>query len=90
MPEFRAALPRGLRWFPFCPPWLPIYLSFSFFRCFRFCQGYYDGCIFHRVVKGFLAQTGDPTGTGEGGESIYGEPFKVLPCCCCHAAVLWC
>lgn len=39
-------------------------------------EGYYDGTIFHRVVKGFLAQGGDPTGTGEGGESIYGEPFK--------------
>lgn len=39
-------------------------------------EGYYDGLIFHRVVKGFIAQTGDPTGTGMGGESIYGEPFK--------------
>lgn len=39
-------------------------------------EGYYDGIIFHRVVKGFIAQGGDPTGTGEGGESIYGEPFK--------------
>lgn len=32
--------------------------------------------IFHRLVKDFILQTGDPTGTGEGGESIYGEPFK--------------
>uniref|UniRef100_A0A146KJD8 Spliceosome-associated protein CWC27 homolog n=1 Tax=Lygus hesperus TaxID=30085 RepID=A0A146KJD8_LYGHE len=39
-------------------------------------EGYYDGTIFHRVVKGFIAQGGDPTGTGEGGQSIYGEPFK--------------
>ncbi|XP_064476803.1 spliceosome-associated protein CWC27 homolog [Ornithodoros turicata] len=39
-------------------------------------EGYYDGTIFHRVVKGFIAQGGDPTGTGEGGESIYGAPFK--------------
>jgi len=38
-------------------------------------EGYYDNNIFHRVVKGFIAQTGDPTGTGFGGESIYGEPF---------------
>ncbi|KAI9636105.1 cyclophilin-like domain-containing protein [Dioszegia hungarica] len=38
-------------------------------------EGYYDGVIFHRVVKGFIVQTGDPTGTGTGGESIYGEPF---------------
>lgn len=39
-------------------------------------EGYYDGTIFHRVVKDFIAQGGDPTGTGQGGESIYGEPFK--------------
>jgi len=39
-------------------------------------EGYYDGTIFHRVVKGFCAQGGDPTGTGMGGESIYGQPFK--------------
>jgi peptidyl-prolyl cis-trans isomerase SDCCAG10 len=39
-------------------------------------EGYYDGCVFHRVIKGFLAQTGDPTNTGTGGESIYGEQFK--------------
>lgn len=39
-------------------------------------EGYYDNTIFHRVVKGFIAQGGDPTGTGEGGESIYGQPFK--------------
>ncbi len=39
-------------------------------------EGYYNGTIFHRVVKDFIAQGGDPTGTGEGGESIYGEPFN--------------
>ncbi|KAI4500489.1 hypothetical protein M0802_004451 [Mischocyttarus mexicanus] len=39
-------------------------------------EGYYDNTIFHRVVKGFIVQGGDPTGTGEGGESIYGAPFK--------------
>lgn len=40
-------------------------------------EGYYDGCVFHRVVPNFIAQTGDPTGSGEGGESIYGpEGFK--------------
>jgi peptidyl-prolyl cis-trans isomerase SDCCAG10 len=34
-------------------------------------EGYYDDCLFHRVVKDFIVQTGDPTNTGEGGESIY-------------------
>lgn len=40
-------------------------------------EGYYDDTAFHRLVRGFIVQGGDPTGTGEGGESIYGEPFKV-------------
>eukprot|EP00208_Stichococcus_sp_RCC1054_P002393 CAMPEP_0206142266 /NCGR_PEP_ID=MMETSP1473-20131121/16191_1 /ASSEMBLY_ACC=CAM_ASM_001109 /TAXON_ID=1461547 /ORGANISM="Stichococcus sp, Strain RCC1054" /LENGTH=259 /DNA_ID=CAMNT_0053537195 /DNA_START=213 /DNA_END=989 /DNA_ORIENTATION=+ len=39
-------------------------------------EGYYDGCVFHRVLKDFLAQTGDPTGTGTTSESVYGSPFK--------------
>ncbi|XP_077479651.1 spliceosome-associated protein CWC27 homolog [Stigmatopora argus] len=39
-------------------------------------EGYYDGTIFHRVVPEFIIQGGDPTGTGMGGESIYGMPFK--------------
>ncbi|KAJ8310968.1 hypothetical protein KUTeg_011482 [Tegillarca granosa] len=39
-------------------------------------EGYYDGTIFHRVVKDFIVQGGDPTGSGHGGESIYGQPFK--------------
>ncbi|RWS29377.1 peptidyl-prolyl cis-trans isomerase sdccag10-like protein [Leptotrombidium deliense] len=39
-------------------------------------EGYYNNTIFHRVVKGFIAQGGDPTGTGLGGESIYGAPFR--------------
>jgi len=39
-------------------------------------SGYYDGCKFHRNIKGFMAQTGDPTGKGKGGESIYGGHFN--------------
>jgi cyclophilin family peptidyl-prolyl cis-trans isomerase len=34
-------------------------------------DGYYDGCTFHRVLSGFMAQTGDPTGTGSGGPGYY-------------------
>ncbi|KAG8456561.1 hypothetical protein GDO86_002371 [Hymenochirus boettgeri] len=39
-------------------------------------EGYYDNTIFHRVVPEFIVQGGDPTGTGTGGESIYGKPFR--------------
>ncbi|KAL8537458.1 hypothetical protein ACS0TY_012548 [Phlomoides rotata] len=38
-------------------------------------EGYYNETVFHRVIKSFLIQGGDPTGTGEGGESIYGGVF---------------
>ncbi|KAM7510806.1 hypothetical protein LguiB_009681 [Lonicera macranthoides] len=38
-------------------------------------DGYYDNTIFHRIIKSFMVQGGDPTGTGTGGESIYGGPF---------------
>jgi len=37
---------------------------------------YYDGIIFHRIIKDFMIQTGDPTGTGAGGESIWKKPFE--------------
>ena len=38
-------------------------------------RGYYDGLTFHRIVKGFMLQGGDPAGTGLGGESAWGGSF---------------
>lgn len=47
--------------------------------CYNFIElakrGYYDGVGFHRFVKGFILQGGDPTGTGRGGESCWNKPF---------------
>jgi peptidylprolyl isomerase len=39
-------------------------------------KSYYNGLIFHRVIKGFMIQGGDPTGTGSGGESVWGKSFE--------------
>ncbi|KAF1945972.1 hypothetical protein EJ02DRAFT_451077 [Clathrospora elynae] len=39
-------------------------------------KGYYKDTIFHRSIKGFMIQGGDPTGTGRGGQSIWGKPFE--------------
>ncbi|MBP8975252.1 MAG: peptidylprolyl isomerase [Bacteroidetes bacterium] len=39
-------------------------------------QGYYNGVLFHRICKGFVIQTGDSTGLGTGGRSIYGKEFE--------------
>lgn len=43
----------------------------------RLCRnGYYDNTVFHRLIKNFMLQGGDPLGTGTGGQSVFGEPFE--------------
>ncbi|XP_063394364.1 peptidyl-prolyl cis-trans isomerase-like 3 [Cydia fagiglandana] len=53
-------------------------------QCPRTCENflalcasdYYNGCLFHRNIKGFIVQTGDPSGSGKGGTSIWGKKFE--------------
>eukprot|EP00884_Botryococcus_braunii_P007952 jgi/Botrbrau1/17158/Bobra.0157s0052.1 len=78
--EVAAELPRGvvmhtsrgditLRLFPDeCPRTVENFTTHA-------RSGYYDGVIFHRVIKGFMIQTGDPLGDGTGGQSIWGTEF---------------
>ena len=42
-------------------------------------RGFYDGIVFHRVIAGFMAQTGDPTGTGTGGSDLPNIPAEFTP-----------
>ena len=42
-------------------------------------QGFYNGLVFHRVIEGFMAQTGDPTGTGTGGSKLPNIPAEFTP-----------
>lgn len=54
-------------------------LSYSFLvqNFLALCAScYYDGTIFHRNIKGFMIQGGDPTGTGKGGTSIWGKKYN--------------
>ena len=64
---------------------LELYWSYAPMTCQNFAslsaRGYYNGVKFHRVVPGFMIQGGDPSGTGKGGESIFGAQFEDE----CHA-----
>lgn len=39
-------------------------------------EGYYDSTSFHRLIKNYILQGGDATGTGTGGDSVFGKPFR--------------
>lgn len=59
---------------------IELYSNFAPKTCRNFLElsrrGYYNGTKFHRIIKDFMVQGGDPTGTGRGGESIYGKAFE--------------
>lgn len=59
---------------------LELYTNHAPKACENFAElarrGYYDGTVFHRVIRDFMIQGGDPTGTGRGGESIFGAKFE--------------
>jgi peptidyl-prolyl cis-trans isomerase-like 1 len=59
---------------------LELYWDHAPKTCENFAQlakrGYYNGVVFHRIVADFMVQGGDPTGTGRGGTSIYGQKFE--------------
>ena len=56
-----------------------LYWHHSPLACLNFhtlaARRFYDGCTFHRVVRSFVLQGGDPTATGRGGDSMWGRPF---------------
>ncbi|CAE7798568.1 ppi-1 [Symbiodinium sp. KB8] len=59
---------------------LELYVEHAPKTCLNFfClaqRGAYDGVVFHRIIADFMIQGGDPTGTGAGGQSIFGGPFE--------------
>lgn len=52
-------------------------------------EGYHNGSAVNRVIKDFMIQMGDPTGTGKGGESVWGRPFKDEVCLICQLSQLF-
>jgi len=60
--------------------WPQLHTDIAPMTCENFIQlcesGYYRGVVFHRLIRNFMVQGGDPTGTGTGGESIWKKPFK--------------
>ena len=67
--------PRVAYYLPLCLfPWLIMFQTCKNFATLA-QRGYYNNCLFHRIIPNFMLQSGDPTGTGRGGSSIYGEKF---------------